>query len=531
MAIIRNPTLPQVRWRNRYQNVGSSALVKSGSISFDLNQGLQDIVSDARTNGMRMNIHHFAFRFKIAWKNVPGAASNLAIALEQLLCIFNLKTSVPAAPKYLYPVSTPFMYVDIDSRVVNPMCQELFIEEQEGTTRYAPIQTNDDGLSWKGSGSQGVGVFGKWDSNAADPWGNSSRFLDAATTAIGAVSYEREYVVLLPCCERSNARGWDPVVIDSVPSELFTLSTNKAIFTVDNKFPLWVDDVMTVKIGGVDTKPTDVAVTVSLDAYCQYDLNTDDYHRGVTWQADTISVNASGQTFPADYYRHIAVYPMITQYTDNDMPNLLFKPHNFSAGVPPFDSDSAQLTWTFDSEKVYPTGGTRNFYRDAISDFNSGSKTGNNPNLFYEKGKGMLYSGQKSTLTGGTVESDGNLKSAIGYMTQFPVLPLAFSIPGALGRGPGFFAKPGGTGNGTHSMQVQLGGWALTSDMIGTTRAIYDAGSQNYEDQRQMIEKLAVYGANAPTSSAMPAFKPLLDDVTSSRAPLFAPLVPWVAKR
>ena len=531
MAIIRDVTLPQVRWRNRYQNVGSSVLVKSGSINFDINQGLQDLVSDARTNGMRANIHHFAFRFKITWTEVPGAIFDMAIPFEQIACCFNLKTVVPAAPKYLYPVSTSMMYVDIDSRVVNPMCQDLFIEEQFGTTRYAPVQTNDEGKNWIGSGSQGFGIFGKYDSNAADPWGNSSRFLDVCTPAVGGRTFTREYVVLLPCCERSNAIGWDPTVIDSMPAELFTLATNKAIFTVDNKFPLWIDDVMAVKIAGVTTKPTGVAVEVALDAYIQYDLDTDVYHHGVSWQADTISVNASGQTFPADYYRHIAVYPMVSTYSDGDMPNLQFKPHNFSAASPPFDSDSAQITWTYDSEKVYPTGGARNYYRDAISDYNSGSKTGNNPNLFYEKGKGMLYVGGKSTLASPTVESDNNFLLTMGYMTQFPILPIAFSIPGALGRGPGFFAKPGGTQNGSHSMQVQLGGWALSSDMISTTRAIYDAGSQNFDDQKQFIEKLSVYGANAPTANAMPAFKPLVDNVTSSRASLFAPLVPWVAKR
>lgn len=529
--LINNPTIPIPRWRPRYYQVGSFALgaLGTGDGTFDLNQGLNDLATNARTNGMRSYIHHFVLRIKLKYPTVVNPIP-LATIFQNILSLMWIKTSTSVIPTYLWPNQTDLTTAELDGLSVNPICYNIARKEQEGTTRYPVNYANDDygdngGLAlvdpneYVGVGALSKVISGKPNNVPNDTWNCASRFLTLGDSgAIGDI--EKEYFVCIPACTRSGTPGIDPVFVDRLPTEVFTSPNVKALFNVGVAKGSNLAEALTVN--GV--APATVEATVSLDAYVCFDLATDTYRHGVTWHSDVIAMTPSGQTVPTDLYRQIAVYPYPQGKVLDATIATYFNPWDFEALTVPFDRDDARVLWTINGVNAWPST-DRNFVRELVSDYNSGEDTVNNPGLYYERGKGMLFSGKNSSRISATVQRNLNYQNTVGLMTHMPILPLAFTNPSAVGFAPGFFGLPGSS---NITLQIQLLTFNLSAGMVAATRKIVYAGSNNWSNQRDAIRMYEVYGSSVQNAQ-MPSWQPHLDSTSSARAALYSVIVPEFA--
>ena len=529
--LINNPTIPIPRWRPRYYSVGSFnlGLLGTGGGTFDLNQGLNDLATNARTNGMRPYVHHYVLRIKMKYPTLFNPIP-ISTIFQNILSLMLIQTSVPSIPTYLFPNEVDLTTAELDALSVNPICYNIARKEQEGTTRYPVNYANDDfadtaGLvpldpnEYVGVGATSKMVSGKPNNTPNDTWNCASRFLTLAdNNVIGDI--EKEYFVCIPACVRSGTPGIDPVFVDRLPLELFTSPNAKALFNVKVRPGANLAQALTVN--GVT--PATLDATVSLDAYVCFDLSTDTYRHGVTWHSEAIAITSSGQTVPTDLYRQIAIYPAFKGKILDATVSTFFDPWDFAALPVPFDRDDARVLWTINGVNAWPST-DRNFIRELVSDYSSGEDTVNNPGLYYERGAGHLFSGLNSSSISATVQRNPNYRHTVGFMTHLPILPLAFTNPSAVGFAPGFFGLPGSS---NITLQVQLLGFALNAGMVSSARKIVYSGSNNWSNQRDAIRMYEVWGSNVQ-NAAQPRWQPHLDSTSSARAALYSVIVPEFA--
>ena len=517
--IASSPNIPVTRRRPRYYTVDSFTLVTaSGRVNFDLNAGLNDVATDARSAGQRAYIHHFVVRIGLEYKDVAGEAGNFSILFTNLLAAMSIKTKVPLLTSYLWSNETRLHHAELDGLSVNRYAVAIQRQLQAGTSRY-PVNYGNDDFAQHGAVSNGFGtgsilINGKPDEVTNDTWNCSSRFMNICTNAGVANGFTREYSMVIPATIKSGAPV-HPLYVDRLPMEIFTSSAQKAQFNIGFANSLTLSDVL--RAGA--TPCGALKMTISLDAYVVFDLATDPFAHGVTWQSDPFAINATGQTPGADFYRQIAVYPPSydTAQTDGLATGLFFNPYDFSTIN--WDSDSSRVQWQVNGVNIWPST-ERNFARELVADYNSSEDLMVSPGLYYERGLGNTFTSGAGTTGGGTVVNP-NYVSVLGKMTHMPILPLAFSNPAQVGFAPGFFGTPG---DANTSLQVSLLQWSLTPDMINSTRAIVMAGTTNWRNQRDNIRMFETYGSNA-RGNASAAWRPFIDNPNSSRAALFEPLM------
>lgn len=524
-AVNASPNIPVMRSRPRYYEVGSFNLAgpdPSGRVNFDLNAGLNDVATDARSRGLRPYIHHFAVRIKIGWTNRDHLGANASVLFVNLLAAMSIKTKVPLLTSYLWSSETALHIAMLDGLSVNRWACQFQRFLQAGTTRY-PVNYGNDAVAGgalaEGSGSGSQLINGKFDSVTNDTWNCASMFMDIGTSNALPYAYEREFTFVIPATVKSCSRI-SPLYVDRLPMEIFTSSTQKALFDIGFMGANKLSDVLQA----TGQACAALSMIVSLDAYCVFDLKTDDFAHGVTWQSDPFAINSTGQTPGPDFYREISVNPptLSKAITDGAATGLFFDPFDFqSIG---WDNDASRVQWQVNGVNVWPSN-SRNFARELVADYNVGEDDGVNPALYYARNGGNTFSSPNTTYPAPT-QKNYNFFSLLGKATHMPKLPLAFTNPGQIGFAPGFFGTPG---DANCALQVQLLQWALTADMVKATRSIIMAGSTNWSKQRDNIRALEVYGANVQ-GQQMPSYRSLLDNPNSSRSRLYEPIVAETAR-
>lgn len=510
-----------------YYEVGSQTFVSSNpnaSITFDLNQGLEDFASATRSFGQRLKIHHFAFDFEFDYENVV-AGDTVNILLNNILALLQLKTSVPLIPDYLYQEATTMDIVHLEQPIVNPTCSDLLCELTDGTSPLAPIYSSHN---FTAANIQSYGLSqlltGKPFGSPQDTYNCASKLFNLSTTAAQPDNISVRYQVAVPCCNYSNNARMDTTLADTMPAEIFTSPSGKALFTIsyaDNTKIL--DTILGVDVGGVFTLIKDLAVTIKLYAYCLFEEDTDPYCHGVTWKSTAMAMKNTGDTVKPDYYRlgYVGLPPADT-YADGIALKLQSRPFDFSAlPVSPFNTN-ARVNWNLDGKNLWPST-DRNYARSLFQDWNAGNKVGSHPRLYADMERGInVFVGPTSALSTPTIPQLPGFYNTHGILSFCPILPLFYSIPGRNAFAPGFIQMPGTD----CSPQVTLQKWTLSNDMVQAFRSILLAGSENALKQRETIRRYCIYGSSARSGVSSGQWTPTLDSFVSRRSSLYSLLVP-----
>lgn len=523
-----------------YFVVGSSAFNladASESITFDCNQGLEDFASSIRALGERLKIHHFVLNFRFNYNPVINAASTGAFTVQNILALFQLKTSVPLIPEYLYQEATAMHIVHSEGPMVNPVCSELMSELEDGNSPYPAVYS---GLFSSATPSQAFAdqyvssplYNGKPYTSPADTYNCASKPFFLGSNAVAAVNTDRTYGVFIPCCNSSNATMMDPILADTMPAEIFTSASGKALFTISyaDKSKIFTD-VAGILVPAVPdpvfTPVSDPTLTIELLAYCLFEEDSDPYVHGVTWRSGSMAFNSVGDTVKPDYYRVIYVgLPPAEDYADGIVTKCQVAPFNFSSlAVSPF-SDVARVNWNVDGKNVWPST-DRNYARMLFQDWNAGERIRSNPRLYYDVVNNInVFAGTSSSLGSATIPLNGNFQSIQGLLSYCPILPIAYSIPGRSAFAPGFIQMPGTD----TTPQIKFQAWNISADMSRAVRAITLSGSENALKQRDVIRYYCMNGSSKRSAGGTGNWIPMIDNPTSRRAAFYSILVPEMCK-
>lgn len=492
------------------------------SVTFDLNQGLNDFASATRSFGKRLKIHHFVFKFDVDFVAVI-VNPPVSILFNNILSLLRLKTTTPLIPDYLYQEPTTMDIVHLESFMVSPICYQLTSELDNNSIPKSVIDAYDNSFSSHVAEMNPKVVNPNSNNDPNDTYGFASKFVPIGWGTNDPVI--RSYFVCIPCCIYSNPVSRDYVYTDTLPAEIFTSPSGKALFTIsldDNSKPL--SSIMGLVVSGTFTQVSNLNIKISLYAYCSFEESDDDFIHGVTWKSASMAMKNTGDSIKPDLYRvgYIGL-PQASTYSDGNATMLQSRPFDFaSLSVNPF-SDKAYINWIIDGNNVWPSS-ERNYAYELVRDWNLGFRTNSNNRLMlnYSSNQSNLFISPSSSLTG---NKNSIITGVAGYLSYAPFFPLFFSHPGRKGFAPGFLQIPGED----VSIQVQLSKWTITDAMASRFRAITMSGSENWSKQRDTIRRFCINGASND-NKGIGTWHPLLDRGGSIRDKLFSIVVPEYCK-
>lgn len=512
-----------------YYEVGSQVFATANpnaSITFDLNQGLEDFASATRSFGQRLKIHHFAFDFEFSYQTVPNAPPDTNILFNNILCLLQLKTSVPLIPDYLYQEATTMDIVHLEQPIVNPSCSDLLTELTDGTSPLPAIYGSHN-FTTNDIDDYGFSVLlnGKPFGSTQDTYNCASKVFALANQGVAGQEINIRYQVAMPCCNFSNNSKMDTTLADTMPAEIFTSPSGKALFTIN-----YVDGSKTLNntLGitngaGAQEFVKNLVLTIKLYAYCLFEEDTDPYCHGVTWKSTAMAMKNTGDTVKPDYYRlgYVGLPPANT-YSDGVCTFLQSRPFDFSAlPVSPF-STNARVNWNLDGKNLWPST-DRNYARALFQDWNAGNRVGSHPRLYADMERQInVFCSPASTLGAPNIPRLPGFVTTRGILSFCPIIPLFYSIPGRNAFAPGFIQMPGTD----CSPQVTLQKWTLSNDMVQAFRSILLSGSENALKQRETIRRYCIYGSSARSGVSSGQWTPTLDSFVSRRSSLYSLLVP-----